>query len=154
MTARPPLETLEAASEESPASPSTGEPVERDSKEQALSPTEQAEASISKTLEAILSKTDDEDESPLTAEEGAASFASAPVSTADGAAGGLGLHAQAESEVGPSIAVDAMFDVDVDLGPPDEERPKWSLPPPTDDKPVGELLDEVAQALKVQAAES
>src|SRR5213083_2205691 len=129
MTARPPLETLEAASEESsPASPSTGEPVEGDPKGQALSPTEQAEASISKTLEAILSKTDDEDESPLTAEEGATPFASAPGSTADEAAGGLGLHAQGESEVGPSIAVDAMFDVDVDLATPDEERPKWSLP--------------------------
>jgi hypothetical protein len=154
MTARPPLETLEAASDESPTSPSTGEGVEGDSEGdsngQAMTTAEQSEASISKTLEAILSKTDDDDESPLTAAEGAISFASASEPTAEGASS----SPQEPAVVPPSISVDAMFDVDVDLGHGDDEPPKWSLPLAGDDRPVGDLLDEVADALKVQAAES
>lgn len=151
MTSRPPLEALEAASEESPASPSPGERVEGDSTGEAMTRTEQSEASISKTLEAILSKTDDEDESPLTAEEGAMSFASAGGPTMQGEAA---LGAPDHAEAGPSISVDAMFDVDVDLDHPHDAPPKWRLPPPGDEKPVGDLLHEVAEALNVQATES
>jgi hypothetical protein len=153
MTARPPLETLEAASDESPTSPSTGEGVEGDSKgdsnAQTVTTAEQSEASISKTLEAILSKTDDDDESPLTAEEGAISFASAGEPRADGAS-----STREPTDEPPSISVDAMFDVDVDLDHTHDEPPKWNLPLAVDDRPVGDLLDEVADALKVQAAES
>src|SRR3954447_15879195 len=99
MTVRPPLETLEAASEESPASPSTGDRVEGDSNVPTTSPTEQSEVSISKTLEAILSKTDDDDESPLSAEEGATPFASAGASTT--ADEGARVEADNQAEAGP-----------------------------------------------------
>jgi hypothetical protein len=157
MTARPPLETLEAASDESPTSPSTGESVkervegdsEGASNAQTMTTAEQSEASISKTLEAILSKTDDDDESPLTADEGAISFGSADEPKAEGASS---THEPAGEP--PSISVDAMFDVDVDLDHTHDAPPKWSLPLAGDDRPVGDLLDEVADALKVQAAES
>jgi len=187
MTARKPLESMDAPSDESLETTSSRQESRQETgkggsstddhasnKASIHSELERGEASISRTLEAILSKTDD-DELPLSSE-----VTGRP---AGGTGKGLGSHtllglggygspklpgvtpAEAEDDAaGPSISVDTMFDDHEDgargraMAPPVgpaglEDRVEIEREEAAGEK-VGDLLDEVAQALNVQAAET
>ena len=175
MTARKPLESMDAPSDESlETTSSRGEGSSSDDGAGVHSDLERGEASISRTLEAILSKTDD-DEVPLTGD--------ATGRPSGGTGKGLGSHTLlglggygsaklpgvtpvevVDDAAGPSISVDTMFDDPEDLlrgkamappvGPADlEGRVEIEREEAAGEK-VGDLLDEVAQALNVQAAET
>lgn len=160
MTARTPLESTEAPSTESDeASSAGGEGSSNDDHARNGATLDRGdlgdggEGSLSKTLEAILSKSDDNElplgsnitGPPRAAGNGLGSFAEVKLP---------GVTPVDHEAAGPSISVDTMFD-----DPEDEPRMK-AMAPPLDDPEeeevgkVGDLLDEVAQALNVQAAES
>jgi len=162
MTARPPTETLEALSDRSGESPAgqagtgheaNGAEPEHPDRPATNSNSEPSEASISKTLEAILSKSDDE-ESPFGATgQGVGTKTLLGMSAADllprgpshgGDDGHDGIDIKSEDPVS-GVTIDDLFP---------EQEPAVAKPRASDDTQVGTLLDEVAEALNVQAAAS
>ena len=152
MTARPPAETLEALSDgsgetgtghESNGAGGAGHTMKLDA----------SEASISKTLEAILSKSDDE-ESPFSSSSDVGTKTLLGMNAADllpkvqSHDGHDGIDIKSEDPIS-GVTVDDLF-ADTEHEPAVVTKPRVSV----DDTQVGTLLGEVAEALNVQAAES
>lgn len=153
MTARPPVETVEGASESPPESPP--ESLTEGERTHAGLQLDSSEPSMSKTIEAILSKGDADDEGPVASSSGGIgtkTLLGIPLS-------GLNLPlpqatrepTSPESEAGDEfVSVEDMFTD----GEDDDEGPDAKTKVTADDDRMGDLLGEVADALNVQAAES
>jgi len=154
MTARPPVETLEASSEGSSGSPETGDTSADEGNGEGAGKLNRTEPSMSRTLEAILSKSDADDDLSVPPEDGGDSVGTRtllgigpsglplPPRPAKPAAGS-GDHEQ-------SFSVEDVFD---DEGTAVSSIKANGAGPAAKggNDGVGDLLDEVAEALNTQA---
>lgn len=156
MTARPPVETPEASSEESSESPEIGdaqaggedEDIKTEVRTAGAAKVNRTEPSMSRTLEAILSKSDADDDLSVPPQDGGGSIGTKTLLGIG--ASGLPLPGKASPSTDDeqSFSVEDVFD--------DEGTAVSSIKPNGKgrggDDQVGDLLDEVAEALNTQAA--
>jgi len=157
MTARPPVETLEASSEGSSESLETGDENAAAAGETGGSEAklERSEPSMSRTLEAILSKSDADDDLSVPPEGDTGSVGTKTLLGLG--ASGLPLPPRAParpaklSDDEHSFSVEDVFDDEGTAVSSVQANGKGRSLKGSDDQ-VGDLLDEVAEALNVQAA--